>query len=201
MPTYRSIAVSLISQFDVLTIPEYEPPTDCNDPFVSFPPLIDPDHSLVSVYIPTYPSSQFWISYSISAPRPPKALYYFKLFLNGASIVSWGCGEEDDYKGKTMFGIFDAGRNEKGVKKFEKRVLSFSAGSELERLNRTTHGDVMELKVYRSKGRKRVKPEIDGFRDAQPEIEKLENEAVSEKTANGGVRYAPLIVSVFGHLS
>lgn len=163
MPTYRSITISLISQFDILIIPEYAPPTTPTDPFSNAPTLVNPDHSLVSVYIPTYPSSQFWLSYSISPPHPPKLLYYFKLYLNGNPVVSWGCGEDDDYRGKTMFGLFKPGRSS-GLAKgatLQRRVLCF--GSDIASVdNHALHNlsDVMEIKVFRSKGRKRMRPDL-----------------------------------------
>ena len=163
MPTYRSITISLISQFDILTIPEYAPPATPTDPFSNAPTLVNADHSLVSVYIPTYPSSQFWISYSISPPHPPKLLYYFKLYLNGNLVVSWGCGEDDDYRGKTMFGLFTADRSSSLVKgaSLQRRVLCFGsdiAGIDSRALDHLS--DVMEIKVFRSKGRKRIKPDF-----------------------------------------
>ncbi|KAK0512918.1 hypothetical protein JMJ35_004935 [Cladonia borealis] len=64
-----------------------------NDPFSTPPPFIDRDRALISVYIPIYPTSQFWLSYEISPLNPPKLLYYFKLYINGRSIVSRGCQE------------------------------------------------------------------------------------------------------------
>ncbi|KAL9073568.1 MAG: hypothetical protein Q9161_002808 [Pseudevernia consocians] len=163
MPTYRSITISLVSQFDILTIPEYAPPTTPSDPFSNAPTLVNPDHSLVSVYIPTYPSSQFWLSYSISPPHPPKLLYYFKLYLNGNPVVSWGCGEDDDYRGKTMFGLFKPGRSS-GLAKgttLQRRVLCFGpdiAGLDNRALDNLSN--VMEIKVFRSKARKRIKPDV-----------------------------------------
>ena len=163
MPTYRSITISLISQFDILTIPEFAPPTTPTDPFSNAPTLINPDHSLVSVYVPTYPSSQFWLSYSISPPHPPKLLYYFKLYLNGNPVVSWGCGEDDDYRGKTMFGLFKPGRTSSLTKSatLERRVLCFSPDvTALDHLALDNLSDVMEIKVFRSKARKRFKPEV-----------------------------------------
>lgn len=93
MPTYRSITTSLVSQFDILNLPEFSPPSIPSDPFANAPTLISPDHSLISIYVPIYPSSQFWLRYSISPPYPPRALFYFKLYVNGKCIVSWGCGE------------------------------------------------------------------------------------------------------------
>ena len=163
MPTYRSITISLVSQFDILTIPEYAPPPTTADPFSPTPVLIDPGQSLVSVYVPTYPSSQFWLSYSISAPHPPHALFYFKLFLNDSHVVSWGCGEEDEYKGKTMFGLYCAGESWLGKPGIEKRVFCFAGegyGTGQVNGGRDRLGDVMEVRVYRAKGRKRIWPEL-----------------------------------------
>ena len=106
MPTYRSITISITSQFDICQLPEYAPPASTDDPFSTLPALLNPELSLVTVYLPTYPSSQFWLRYSIAPPYPPKAMYYFKLFLNGKCVVSWGCGEEDGYRGRTVFGLY-----------------------------------------------------------------------------------------------
>lgn len=153
MPTYRSITISLVSQFDIMTIPEYAPPNAPKGSDSTLPVLVDPGHSLVSVYIPTYPSSQFWISYSIAPPHPPKALYYFKLFLYGSCVVSWGCSEEDGYKGRTMFALFDSGETYKGHALLERRALSFGPES-------AADANFMEIKVYRSKGRKRTRPQV-----------------------------------------
>ncbi|KAL9123668.1 MAG: hypothetical protein Q9217_006922 [Psora testacea] len=165
MPTYRSITLSLISQYDILTIPEYAPPTFPNDPFTAAPTLVDTDHSLVSVYIPTYPSSQFWLSYSISPPHPPKLLYYFKLYINGQEIVSWGCGEHDEYKGKTMFGLYDTGLTMGKKPVLEQRVLCFAQAETYGDHAPGSLSDVMEIKVFRSKGRERVVPEPKSFEE------------------------------------
>lgn len=187
MPTYRSITISLISQFDVLTIPEYAPPTTPNDPFSNSPTLINRDHSLISVYIPTYPSSQFWVSYSISPPHPPEAIYYFKLYLNGNYVVSWGCSKEDEYKGKTMFGLFNTGKIFSSQRAVEKRVLCFASNDGNAQHNTVESlGDVMEIRVFRSKGRKRVRPTIEDSRKV-PAAVKLVNKA-PQKLNGGGIR-------------
>ena len=163
MPTYRSITISLVSQFDILTIPEFAPPSNPADPFSPTPVLIEPNQSLVSVYVPTYPSSQFWLSYSISPPHPPHALFYFKLFLNDSHVVSWGCGKEDEFKGRTMFGLYRAGEYQQGKPGIEKRVFCFASedsGSRKGFGSRDRLGDVMEVRVYRARGRKRTWPEL-----------------------------------------
>lgn len=73
MPTYLNLTLSLISQYDAMSLPEFHPPTsDANDPFSSHPALISESQPIVSVYIPTYPCSTFWLSYTISPPHPTK---------------------------------------------------------------------------------------------------------------------------------
>ena len=186
MPTYRSITTNLTSQFDILTIPEFEPPRTLIDPFVNAPTLINHDRSVVSVYIPTYPSSQFWLCYSISPPYPPKMLYYFKLYINGNHIVSWGCGEEENYEGKTMFGLYDAGPTPFKDNQIERRVLCFGPDrghgdkSSMDNLD-----DVMEIKVFRSKGRRRAAPAIEEFHSLSGKIPTNRNKSQLHSSGNG----------------
>ena len=184
MPTYRSITLSLISQFDILTIPEYAPPESTS---TELPTLVDPHQSLVSVYVPTYPSSQFWLAYSIAPPHPPNALYYFKLFLDGSHVVSWGCGEEDRYKGKTMFGLYKSGKVFDGRRYLEQRVLCFASDGapESPAEGSASLGPLMEVRVYRSKGRKRIMPEAEQY-EGSPLSEHKENQPA--KTNSAGIR-------------
>ncbi|KAL8727911.1 MAG: hypothetical protein Q9166_005737 [cf. Caloplaca sp. 2 TL-2023] len=161
MPVYRNITINLVSQFDILNIPEYAPPAMPDDPFLAPPALVD--NSLVSCYVPTYPLSQFWFSYSISAPHPPKALYYFKLFINGASVVSWGCGERNGFKGSTMYGLFDSGDRWMGVPDVAARAFTFASDATTQQSMSNALGQVMEIRVYRSGGRKRVRPKLEEF--------------------------------------
>ena len=156
-----------------------------NDPFSTLPTLCDQDRALVSVYIPAYPSSQFWIRYSIAPPYPPKALYYFKLFLKGTCIVSWGCGEEDGYEGRTMFGLYDSGDYWMGEIGIERRVLCFGRGAKPGENVAVDPKDVMEIKIYRAKGRMRAKPQVDGF---QALIGGVENRKGPKPNTIGSVR-------------
>ena len=135
MPNYRSITIAFRSQYDISMIPEFDPPDPeltnarsfSNTPYVSSAPkAVDGTTSTVSVYIPIYPSSQFWICYDISPPAPPAAHFLFKLFINGAHVVSWSCGQEDGRKGKTIFGLFESPENREGKKFVERRSLFFS---------------------------------------------------------------------------
>ncbi len=189
MPTYRSITTTLVSQFDILVIPEYEPPKTPIDPFLNAPTLINYDHSLVSVYIPTYPSSQFWLSYSISPPYPPKMLYYFKLYIDGRHVVSWGCGEEDGYEGKTMFGLFDAGPTNSKHPQIERRVLCFGA-EHGHGLTSNNLNDFVEVKVFRSKGRKRIAPRLEDYQSLSGKADADRNKSQLHSSGNG-IKYVP----------
>ena len=184
MPTYRSITLSLVSQYDILTIPEYAPPSRPSDPFSDTPSLVSHAEALVSVYIPTYPGSQFWLAYSISPPHPPDALYYFKLFLNGSHVVSWGCGKEDVFKGKTMFGITE------GKRGLDRRVFAFERDDGARNgyeMNRNDSRDVMEVRVFRSKGRMKMTPES---ADLPPSGVKQGGASSDSSLARtGGIRY------------
>lgn len=162
MPAYRNITINLVSQFDILNIPEYAIPTTLEDPFSAPPALAD--KALVSCYVPIYPLSQFWLSYSILAPHPPKALYYFKLFVNGACVVSWGCGEENGFKGKTMYGLYDSGERWMGEPEVDVRAFSFASDASTQYPMNDTLSQAMEVRVYRSQGRKRIRPVFEDFK-------------------------------------
>ncbi|KAL8920726.1 MAG: hypothetical protein Q9208_006056 [Pyrenodesmia sp. 3 TL-2023] len=162
MPAYRNITINLVSQFDILNIPEYALPATLEDPFST--PSAVADKSLVSCYVPIYPLSQFWLSYSISAPHPPKALYYFKFFVNGACVVSWGCGEENGFKGKTMYGLYDSGERWMGEPEVDVRAFSFASDASTQNPMNDTLSQAMEVRVYRSRGRKRIRPVVENFK-------------------------------------
>lgn len=193
MPAYRNITINLVSQFDILNIPEYAPPAPLDDPFSAPPALAD--KSLVSCYIPIYPLSQFWLSYSISAPHPPKALYYFKLFINGACVVSWGCGEENGFKGKTTYGLFDSGDRWMGEPAVDVRAFTFACGASTRYAMHGIPGQMMEVRVYRSRGRKRTRPELEDFKAIiarsgnQSQPPQLKSSKVQSKNLLGGIKY------------
>ncbi|KAF2259252.1 hypothetical protein CC78DRAFT_621214 [Lojkania enalia] len=170
MPTYRSINIELHSQFDVETIPEYCPrPQNYyteRSVYSRVPTLIDQEVSTISTYIPVLPGSQFWISYFISPPVPDEQHFFFKLFINNAHIVSWSCGKNDGWKGKTMFGLFEREEPEDGKKRFEKRVLRFTPPNKrdgewediIDAFDQDAH---LEIRVHRARGRRRVARETE----------------------------------------
>ena len=168
MVTYQNISITLRSQYDALSLPEFAPPPGS---LPVTPPLRvggdSPSKSLgdeetapqISVFVPIYPSSMFWIDYVVEPQKPIPAYFFFKLFINGAFFVSWGVGKEDNYRGKTMHGLF---RKTKGAE-LEKRSLFFSGRTtdtpsltNLEEVSTDVQGEgaEMELRVYRASGRR-----------------------------------------------
>lgn len=186
MPTYRSISICLISQFDILIIPEFPLPNNrtsqTSDTAVDGSRSDqDNDNSVVSVYVPTFPRAQFWISYSIAPPYPPKGLFYFKLFLNGAHVVSWGVSEEENYVGKTIFGLFSTTDGPVGYGDLEKRAFCFGSQEAEEDVTQ----DVLEIRVFRSNGRKRQKPVVQDVLPVMNAVYKEQgNEDLSEDRHN-----------------
>ncbi|KAF2024938.1 hypothetical protein EK21DRAFT_104302 [Setomelanomma holmii] len=175
MPSFRSINIALHSQFDVQTLPEFYPlpPEHYISPGIccAAPQLVDDATSTCTVYIPTVPGSTFWISYSISPPVPEGHHFLFKLYINGAHILSWSTGKDADWRGKTMFGLYERSETEEGKPKVEKRVLCFTSPSNL-----ASGWDVqdlfderacMEIKVHRAHGRKRIERELQDFNQTE----------------------------------
>jgi hypothetical protein len=171
MPIYRSICVKLHSQFDIETFPEYIPRS--RDYYVSRG-IPAPDHtprfddeatSTCNVYIRAFPSSQFWLSYAVYPPVPKDQHFLFKLYINGAHIVSWSTGKEDKWMGKTMFALFEA-EDDDGRKRVERRVLCFAksegGGDGLEGC--FDENACLEVKVHRALGRKRVERQVEEYR-------------------------------------
>lgn len=163
MVALKSINILLQSQFDLLFLPEYPMPAS------NARKSSKENSSRTTMYVPIYEGSQFWICYDISPPHPPSTYFYFKMFIDGAHIVSWGCGEEDEYEGKTMFALFERERerskskpsgNPAGGGAVERRCFFFPLDDERESsgLGRNAYGGGrnMEVKVYRANARRRT---------------------------------------------
>lgn len=171
MPTFRGISLSLVSQYDAKSLPEYPPPIS----HASYVPnnraahndssliggkaakFIPPHHPVVDVYVPSYPSSQFWISYEVapsaSNTLPPTRFFYFKLSLNGEDITSWAVGKQDSWKGKTMWTFAEGMMDRRGRQRPERRGFFFKHPQTPS--TRYEEG-VLEVRVFRSRGRRRM---------------------------------------------
>jgi hypothetical protein len=169
MPTHNGITFTLQSQYDALSIPEYPSATAVLNPCSSsrssseyadsvaeIPPT---SPQLIEAYIPVYPSSQFWLTYQCHEWRrqcPEARFLYFKLFMQGRCILSWGVGKEEEWQGKTMFGLFDAGSDFEGRRVVERRGFFFG---------KTCEDGQFEIRVFRAKARRREKTVCEMFDD------------------------------------
>ena len=84
-----------------------------------------------------------------------------------------------------MFGLFASQGVDKGKGSVEKRVLCFSSQDASEQSTGSDPlGDVLEVKVYRSKGRKRIKSQVQDFKKFG-----IGNNLIRDSTKqNGGIR-------------
>ena len=103
----------------------------------------------------------------------------FKLYVDGERVMSWSTGNEEAWRGKCMFGLFesqakDGGAPPSGGKgRAEKRALCFAGPDRKSRKGgkRTighsggTAGGCIEIKVHRAWGRKRVEREMEVFEE------------------------------------
>lgn len=163
------------SQYDIGTLSEYypEPKERCKARGdINFgPELINDVTSTCSVYIPILMGSTFWINYSVSPPVPSGHYFLFKLYINGAHIVSWSTGKEEAWKGKTMFGLFES-KDDQGKCRIEKRVLCFAPpdgkDQKCEHVTNTFDSTAhIEIKVHRASGRKRVERVAEEYETTQ----------------------------------
>lgn len=115
--------------------------------------------STAEVYIPVLRGSQFWIVYDITPPKAPTHVnyYYFKLFVDSKCVLSWGVGKEEEWRGQTVFGLYDGGEDWRGRKVVEKRGFYFGKSDAREAF--------FDLKVFRSRARKRVAKEPASFKE------------------------------------
>lgn len=184
MPTYRNITIQLHSdttdgklettQFwlskrqpqltENQVVLELAPPTSSRHSSDQCPtPLLQDDvNACVSVYVPIHPKALFWLSYKIEPPPVDGTFYVFKLFVNKKEIATWCCDAENNFKGKTMFGLFDTNETVEGSKVLEKRVFRFGPADS--RVVGNLSGDkdedrFLEVRVCRANVRKRVDPQ------------------------------------------
>ncbi|KAH7141160.1 hypothetical protein B0J13DRAFT_52257 [Dactylonectria estremocensis] len=182
MPHLRGVDVSVVTYPGGKRLPEFPhppapsicipPPTTCTSSTCESEsnlgvdsPSIHQADSFVSVYIPSAPGSQFGVYYSViqMVPKPP-CYVYFKIFLNGRNITSWGVDPVVQASGSVTRALFepdDRWHNEDdGVihrrQGIEARCLYFLPASSSTSVS--NDGGLIEVQVFRSKGRKRRAP-------------------------------------------
>ncbi|KAI1420484.1 hypothetical protein F5Y12DRAFT_791371 [Xylaria sp. FL1777] len=127
----------------------------------------------ISVYIPSLPGEQFWLRYLISQSPPPSRCIFFKMTMNGRHISSWGINTNTRSTGIVVRALYrpedkwgEAGSyNEAGYPGIETRYFHFMPG--LDKRSVAEDGGIIEVQVFRCKGRKRIALELDAYRNQE----------------------------------
>lgn len=143
--------------------------------------------SVVSVYIPSMPgtsnrsdrfynsshvlATRFWIRYNIvEAAATHSEWFYFKMFMNGRHITSWGTNAKTKPNGQVMRGLFEPSdrwnyKHEGTVfRNMGTEVRPFIFGHEEKDCSAAKDGGLIEVMVFRARGRKRRLPKPTDFK-------------------------------------
>ncbi|PBP19276.1 hypothetical protein BUE80_DR009507 [Diplocarpon rosae] len=196
MPIHRGIAISIVSQVELKTHPEFPHPESSQFTYRSpdlrrgppkafdwTPPSASSDskadrllgrQSVVSVYIPSLPATRFWIRYNIvEAAITHSEWFYFKLFMNGRHITSWGTNARTRPSGQVMRGLFEPSDRwnykHEGIvfKNMGTEARLFIFGHEDEKRSAASDGGLIEVMVFRARGRKRRLPKPTDFKNQE----------------------------------
>ncbi|KAH7395812.1 hypothetical protein BKA64DRAFT_745977 [Cadophora sp. MPI-SDFR-AT-0126] len=195
MPTHRGIKISVVSQLELKLHPEFPHPESSQFTYRSpdvrkgtaayadwTPPSASSDskadrllgrQSVVSVYIPSIPATRFWMRYNIAEAATHSEWFYFKLFMNGRHITSWGTNAKTKPSGQVMRGLFEP--SDRWNYKYEGTVFRnmgtearpFIFGYEDEERSAAKDGGLIEVMVFRARGRKRKLPKPTDFKNQE----------------------------------
>ncbi|KAJ2980709.1 hypothetical protein NUW58_g6877 [Xylaria curta] len=127
----------------------------------------------ISVYIPSLPGEQFWLRYLVSQSPPPSRCIFFKMTMNGRHISSWGINTNTRSTGVVVRALYQpetkwgdaCGHNEAGYPGIETRYFHFMPG--LDKKSAAEDGGIIEVQVFRCKGRKRIALELDVYKNQE----------------------------------
>jgi hypothetical protein len=119
--------------------------------------------------------ARFWLRYSITeAAAAISPWYYFKLFMNGRHITSWGVNSATKPSGQVMRGLFDPSErwnykdNGTVYKNNGTEVRPFFFVKEDGKRSAADEGGFIEVFVFRARGRRRRMPKPEEFRRQDP---------------------------------
>ncbi|KAI1822830.1 hypothetical protein F4861DRAFT_512865 [Xylaria intraflava] len=126
----------------------------------------------ISVYVPSIPGEQFWLRYHITQSPPPSRCIFFKMTMNGRHISSWGIDTDTCATGVVTRALYQPDRREderssNGVfyPGIETRYFHFMPA--LDEKSAAEDGGIIEVQVFRCKGRKRIALELDTYRNQE----------------------------------
>ncbi|RYO93619.1 hypothetical protein DL766_010542 [Monosporascus sp. MC13-8B] len=127
----------------------------------------------VSVYVPSPPGEQFWLRYAITQWPPPSKYIYFKIFMNGHQVSSWGINTTHNVTGSLSRALYKPGDRWKdkygdidtsqvGI---EARYFNFMLGQD--KKSAAEDGGTVEVHVYRANARRPIAPKLDEYRSQE----------------------------------
>ncbi|KAI0854378.1 hypothetical protein F5Y00DRAFT_267574 [Daldinia vernicosa] len=192
MPSLRGIEISIVASSDIKRLPEYPHPDGssvrlirvgpgCHDlrdkvrnglhlspssNYLNAEPTLRKSNPRVSVYIPSSPGSQFRLKYLIHQPAPLSRFVFFKMIINGHPAVSWGIDTTYCAAGSVSRSLFAPGdglRDKDGniPVGIETRYFHFVHG--LDQTLASEDGGLIEVQVFRCRGRKRIAVDLDPY--------------------------------------
>ncbi|KAF6836109.1 hypothetical protein CMUS01_05535 [Colletotrichum musicola] len=183
MPSFRGLNISVVPGPDDESFPELPHPDSSSvclrglHSMNSISSLASSPQSTpvkfkptVSVYIPSTPGAQFHIRYSINNPPNGAQYLLFRMLMNGRQVVSWGIPSQVIPSQIVSHALYEPDNKwqyrESGVtykrEGVEKRYFYFAPL--LEQTSAAMDGGVIDVQVFRCKGRKRRAPELSRFR-------------------------------------
>ncbi|EEU42009.1 uncharacterized protein NECHADRAFT_51108 [Fusarium vanettenii 77-13-4] len=185
MPCFRGVDISIVAQPGSKKLPEF-PHSDASS---VRSPHIQKASPRVSVYVPSVPGrsllelflgrdpltpvlgAQFGIHYSLSKIPEPPCYLYFKIFMNGRNATNCGVNPAAQASGSITRSLCEPSDRwhykENGVlhkrEGIEARCFYFLPTSS--RTSVADDGGLIEIQVFRAKGRKRRSPILGKHRD------------------------------------
>ncbi|KAL0467083.1 hypothetical protein QR685DRAFT_75025 [Neurospora intermedia] len=170
MPCLRGIEISLVTDPSNERIPEFPHPEGSSARLISSHGGSAKQESIstrkagptIATYIPSVPGHCFAIQYNINVPPPPPCKYFFfKLFLNGRAITSWGINPTERQHGNVVKSLWAPGPSYNGQAGLECRNFVFLPGQETR--SPAEDGGLIEVKVFRAQDRKARAPKVEDF--------------------------------------
>lgn len=122
----------------------------------------------------SFAATRFWIRYNIvEAAATYSQWFYFKLFMNGRHITSWGTNAKNKPSGQVMRGLFEPSdrwnyKHEGTVfKNMGTEARPFIFGREETECSAANDGGLIEVMVFRARGRKRRLPKPTDFKNQE----------------------------------
>ncbi|KAI3318216.1 hypothetical protein HD806DRAFT_526533 [Xylariaceae sp. AK1471] len=192
MPCFRGIEISIHASLEAKQVIEYPHPDASSVRLVrattldqesqpgtpSAPEDVDPVrlkkvNPRISVYIPSLPGEQFWLRYLINQSPPPSRCIFFKMTMNGRHIASWGINTSIRSTGSVVRALYQPvdkwgnpfDQDESDYPGIETRYFHFMPG--LEKKSVADDGGLIEVQVFRCKGRKRIATKLDAYRNQE----------------------------------